>query len=108
MQVGCGADELIDLLMRCVLDPGDSILDTPPTFTMYKFDAAVNNAKVITVSRKEDFSIDVPGRLNLAASSSAELVLLLPAATALMACRHHSSRRAIQAKDRVSDISQQS
>lgn len=47
--------------MRCVLDPGDSILDTPPTFTMYKFDAAVNNAKVITVSRKEDFGIDVPG-----------------------------------------------
>ena len=61
MQVGCGADELIDLLMRCVLDPGDSILDTPPTFTMYKFDAAVNDAKVITVPRQEDFSIDVPG-----------------------------------------------
>lgn len=64
-QVGCGADELIDLLMRCVLDPGDSILDTPPTFTMYKFDAAVNNAKVITVPRKEDFSIDVPGMLGV-------------------------------------------
>lgn len=33
-QVGCGADELIDLLMRCVLDPGDAIVDCPPTFTM--------------------------------------------------------------------------
>ncbi len=33
-QVGCGADELIDLLMRCVLDPGDKIVDCPPTFTM--------------------------------------------------------------------------
>jgi len=22
LQVGCGADELIDLLMRCTLDPG--------------------------------------------------------------------------------------
>ncbi|GFH06005.1 aminotran_1_2 domain-containing protein [Haematococcus lacustris] len=32
--VGCGADELIDLLMRCVLDPGDKIVDCPPTFTM--------------------------------------------------------------------------
>ena len=63
MQVGCGADELIDLLMRCVLDPGDSILDCPPTFTMYKFDAAVNNAKVITVLRNDDFSIDVQGKL---------------------------------------------
>ena len=61
MQVGCGADELIDLLMRCVLDPGDSIIDCPPTFTMYKFDAAVNDASVITVLRKDDFSIDVQG-----------------------------------------------
>ncbi len=41
MQVGCGADELIDLLMRCVLDDGDCIVDCPPTFTMYIFDAAV-------------------------------------------------------------------
>ena len=62
LQVGCGADELIDLLMRCVLDPGDSILDCPPTFTMYKFDAAVNDAKVVTVLRNDDFSIDVQGK----------------------------------------------
>ncbi len=34
-QVGCGADELIDLLMRCVLEPGDKIVDCPPTFTMW-------------------------------------------------------------------------
>ncbi|EIE18292.1 histidinol phosphate aminotransferase [Coccomyxa subellipsoidea C-169] len=58
--VGCGADELIDLLMRCVLDPGDSIVDCPPTFTMYAFDAAVNGANVITVPRLDGFRIDVP------------------------------------------------
>lgn len=59
--VGCGADELIDLIMRCVLDPGDAIVDCPPTFTMYAFDAAVNNARVITVPRKDDFQVDVEG-----------------------------------------------
>lgn len=57
--VGCGADELIDLIMRCVLDPGDKIVDCPPTFTMYEFDAAVNGALVIKVPRKPDFSLDV-------------------------------------------------
>lgn len=57
--VGCGADELIDLIMRCVLDPGDKIVDCPPTFTMYEFDAAVNGALVIKVPRKSDFSLDV-------------------------------------------------
>ncbi|KAI4364218.1 hypothetical protein MLD38_020340 [Melastoma candidum] len=56
---GCGADELIDLIMRCVLDPGDKILDCPPTFTMYEFDAAVNGAQVIKVPRNPDFSLDV-------------------------------------------------
>lgn len=59
--MGCGADELIDLLMRCVLDPGDVIIDCPPTFGMYSFDAAVNDARVVTVPRREDFSIDTPG-----------------------------------------------
>ncbi|KAF7811923.1 histidinol-phosphate aminotransferase, chloroplastic-like [Senna tora] len=56
---GCGADELIDLIMRCVLDPGDKIVDCPPTFTMYEFDAAVNGALVIKVPRREDFSLNV-------------------------------------------------
>lgn len=62
-QVGCGADELIDLLMRCVLDPGDAIVDCPPTFTMYVFDAAVNDARVVTVPRLDRFKLDVEGEL---------------------------------------------
>ncbi|PPR82007.1 hypothetical protein GOBAR_AA38705 [Gossypium barbadense] len=57
--VGCGCDELIDLIMRCVLDPGDKIVDCPPTFTMYEFDAGVNGAQVIKVPRKPDFSLNI-------------------------------------------------
>ncbi|KAJ1280658.1 hypothetical protein BS78_04G249900 [Paspalum vaginatum] len=52
---GCGSDELIDLIMRCVLEPGDKIVDCPPTFTMYEFDASVNGALVIKVPRLPDF-----------------------------------------------------
>ena len=61
LQVGGGADDLIDLLMRCVLEPGDKIVDCPPTFTMYVFDAAVNAAEVVTVPRLSGFRIDVEG-----------------------------------------------
>ncbi|CAN7054084.1 unnamed protein product [Brassica rapa subsp. trilocularis] len=57
--VGCGADELIDLIMRCVLDPGEKIIDCPPTFSMYVFDAAVNGAGVIKVPRNNDFTLNV-------------------------------------------------
>jgi histidinol-phosphate aminotransferase len=55
---GAGADELIDLLMRVLLEPGDCILSCPPTFSMYPFDAELNAARVIEVPRREDFSLD--------------------------------------------------
>ena len=49
--VGCGADELIDLLMRVILDPGDVIINTPPTFGMYAFDCAVNAGRVVDANQ---------------------------------------------------------
>jgi histidinol-phosphate aminotransferase len=55
---GAGADELIDLLMRVVLEPGDCILSCPPTFGMYTFDAQLNAARCIEVRRNPDFSLD--------------------------------------------------
>jgi histidinol-phosphate aminotransferase len=54
-----GADELIDLLMRVLLDPGDCILSCPPTFGMYSFDAELNAAPFIEIPRKADFSLDL-------------------------------------------------
>ena len=56
---GAGADELIDLIMRLFLRPGDVVIDCPPTFGMYPFDAAVNGGRVVRVPRRPDFSLDV-------------------------------------------------
>jgi histidinol-phosphate aminotransferase len=58
--VGAGADELIDLIMRLFLQPGDVIVDCPPTFGMYSFDAAIHAASVARLPRRADFSVDVP------------------------------------------------
>lgn len=57
--VGAGADELIDLLLRLLVEPGDVILNCPPTFGMYTFDADVNRARVVNVMRERDFSLDL-------------------------------------------------
>lgn len=57
--VGAGADELIDLTMRLMLDPGDAILNCPPTFGMYAFDGDLNGAQTISIPRKADFSLDI-------------------------------------------------
>ncbi|MCX7671609.1 MAG: histidinol-phosphate transaminase [Anaerolineae bacterium] len=54
-----GADELIDLICRLTLGPGDAVLDCPPTFGMYSFDAALAGAHVHQVWRRADFSVDV-------------------------------------------------
>mmetsp|Transcript_2925 Transcript_2925/g.10590 ORF Transcript_2925/g.10590 Transcript_2925/m.10590 type:complete len:324 (+) Transcript_2925:5063-6034(+) len=61
--IGCGADELIDLLMRVVLEPGDKIINTPPTFGMYSFDCSINDGRVIDVRRgpAPNFQLDVEG-----------------------------------------------
>ena len=56
---GSGADELIDLLMRVMLEPGDHVLSCPPTFGMYSFDSELNAARCIEVPRHADFSIDM-------------------------------------------------
>jgi histidinol-phosphate aminotransferase len=73
---GAGADELIDLIMRVTLNPGDAILNCPPTFGMYAFDADLNNARVINVPRKADFSLDVDGILAAAEKFSPKLIFL--------------------------------
>ena len=56
---GHGADELIDLLCRVFLGPGDAIVNCPPTFGMYEFDAGLARARVVSVPRRADFSVDV-------------------------------------------------
>jgi histidinol-phosphate aminotransferase len=73
--LGNGADELIDLLMRAYLDPGDELVDFPPSFAMYAFNAQLQDARVVAVPRSDDFSIDVDAALR-AISSRTKLILL--------------------------------
>jgi histidinol dehydrogenase len=56
---GAGADELIDLLMRLFVGPGDTIVNCPPTFGMYAFDAAIEAGRVVNVPRDADFALDL-------------------------------------------------
>jgi histidinol-phosphate aminotransferase len=56
---GHGADELIDLLCRLFLRPGDRVVNCPPTFGMYEFDAALQGAQVLAVPRTADHQVDV-------------------------------------------------
>ncbi len=58
---GAGADELIDLLLRVLLEPGDCVINCPPTFGMYPFDTLLNAGQVVDVLRRADFGLDLDG-----------------------------------------------
>ncbi len=56
---GSGSDELIDLVLRLFVEPGDKVINCPPTFGMYPFSTDVSGGKVVSIPRKQDFSIDI-------------------------------------------------
>jgi histidinol-phosphate aminotransferase len=56
---GAGGDEVIDLLARAFVEPGQMIVDLPPTFGMYKWEADVLGAQYVKVPRRGDFSVDL-------------------------------------------------
>lgn len=56
--VSNGGDEIIDLLLRLMLNVGDRIIDTPPTFSSYRISTTLNRGIVLNVPRKKDFAID--------------------------------------------------
>jgi histidinol-phosphate aminotransferase len=76
IMIGNGADELIDLIMRLFLDPGDVLIDLPPTFAMYKLHAELTRAVVLEIPRHPDFSINLPALQEAAKRPECKLVFL--------------------------------
>ncbi len=73
--VGAGADELLELVVRLFLGPGDTAVDCPPTFSMYSAFARQNGARVVEVERGPSWELDVEGVLG-AVRSGARVVFL--------------------------------
>ena len=73
---GAGADELIALILELFIEPGDAVINAPPTFSMYAFDAPLAFARVVDVPRRADFSLDVEGIEAAARASGARLLFL--------------------------------
>lgn len=56
---GAGSDELIDLILRLFLEPGDRVINCVPTFGMYPFCTEVCGGKVAVVPRDKSHAIDI-------------------------------------------------
>lgn len=55
---GNGSDELIDLLCRVFLEPGDMVVDCTPTFGMYLFSTELCGGQVLEVPRTSRWEVD--------------------------------------------------
>jgi histidinol-phosphate aminotransferase len=57
---GAGSDDLIDIILRLFIQPGDRVINCPPTFGMYPFCTVIAGGEVVKAPRKTDFSLDLP------------------------------------------------
>lgn len=56
---GAGGDEVLDMIGRLLIQPGDVVIDTPPTFGVFAAIAALQRARYVPVMRRADFTLDV-------------------------------------------------
>ncbi len=59
--LGNGGDEIIDLVVRLFVAPGEGTIVCPPAFGMYTVSTRAHRGRVLNVPRGDDFSLDVEG-----------------------------------------------
>ena len=72
---GNGSDELIDMVLRMFVGPGQKVIEPTPTFGMYSFCTAVCGGQSVPVPRDDNFEVDVEG-IELALDSETRVVFL--------------------------------
>jgi len=55
---GVGMDGVIETIIRTLVDPGEKVAISTPTFSFYALAAMGQGAEVITIPREADFSVD--------------------------------------------------
>jgi len=71
---GVGMDGVIETLMRMLVDPGETVAISTPTFSYYGLAAQAQGAQVIPVPRRVDFSVDTDALVR--AGKDAKIVVL--------------------------------
>jgi histidinol-phosphate aminotransferase len=71
---GVGMDGVIETLIRTLVDPGETVAISVPTFSYYGLAAQAQGAKVVPVPRRADFSVDTDALVR--AGKDAKIVVL--------------------------------
>jgi histidinol-phosphate aminotransferase len=71
-----GSNQLIDLIFRLLLAPGDEVVTCVPTFGIFRFSAELCGGKLVAVPRNGDFSVNVSA-VKAACTSRTKLIVLV-------------------------------
>jgi len=74
---GVGMDGVIETIIRTLVEPGEKVVISTPTFSFYALAAMGQGAEVVTVPREPDFSVDTK-KLIRAAKDAKITVLCSP------------------------------
>lgn len=74
--VGCGSDQLIQLLMTAFIGQGDKVLTHVPTFGMYKIGCQTMGGTSVEVALNKDFSFNLEDFLQAIKKEEPKLIFL--------------------------------
>jgi len=72
---GSGSGDLIDLILRLFVEPGDEVINCVPTFAMFRFSEGIYGADIVEVLRDNDFTVNVEA-VKSAISPKTKVILL--------------------------------
>jgi histidinol-phosphate aminotransferase len=58
---GHGSNTIIDSIVRLFVGPGDEVINSVPTFDIYRFSTEICGGRVVNINRDGKFEIDVAG-----------------------------------------------
>ncbi|UCE97621.1 MAG: histidinol-phosphate transaminase [Dehalococcoidia bacterium] len=70
-----GSDQLIDLILRLFVNPGDEVINCVPTFAMFQFFTKLNWGTLVEVPRDEEYHIDIAA-VKAAITNNTKLIFL--------------------------------
>lgn len=73
---GSGSAQLIDLILRLFIEPGDEVINCVPTFGMFRFSTEICGGTIVEVLRDENFAVDV-GAVKAAINKKTKVIFLV-------------------------------
>lgn len=75
---GNGSEDILAFTCRCFLNPGDEVVLSSPTFSVYSDNTVIMGARVIDVPRRDDLMLDVAATIDALSPRTKLLFLCNP------------------------------